>query len=39
MKEFGYTAHIRSLGEEAQAIKRQSGFKAVAGWWNDPIAG
>ena len=28
MKEFGYTAHIRSRGEEAQAIKRQAGFKA-----------
>jgi transposase len=26
--EFGYTAHIRSRGEEAQAIKRQVGFKA-----------
>lgn len=28
VKEFGYTAHIRSRGEEAQAIKRQAGFKA-----------
>ena len=27
-KEFGYTAHIRGRGEEAQAIKRQVGFKA-----------
>jgi putative transposase len=26
--EFGYTAHIRSRGEEAQAIKYQVGFKA-----------
>jgi putative transposase len=26
--EFGYTAHIRSRGEEAQAIKHQVGFKA-----------
>jgi len=25
---FGYTAHIRSRGEEAQAIKREAGFKA-----------
>jgi len=28
VKEFGYTAHIRSRGEEAQAIKREDGFKA-----------
>jgi putative transposase len=28
VKEFGYTAHIRSGGEEAQAIKREAGFKA-----------
>ena len=27
-KEFGYTAHIRARGEEAQAIKREAGFKA-----------
>jgi transposase len=26
--EFAYTAHIRSRGEEAQAIKHQVGFKA-----------
>lgn len=26
--EFGYTAHIRARGEEAQAIKRKTGFKA-----------
>jgi transposase len=26
--EFRYTAHIRSRGEEAQAIKRRIGFKA-----------
>jgi putative transposase len=26
--EFGYTAHIRSRGEEAQALKRQTRFKA-----------
>ena len=25
--EFGFTAHIRSRGEEAQAIKREAGFK------------
>jgi putative transposase len=28
LKEFGYTAHIRARGEEAQAIKREVGFKA-----------
>ena len=28
VREFGYTAHIRARGEEAQAIKRQAGFKA-----------
>ena len=28
IQEFGYTAHIRSCGEEAQAIKRGAGFKA-----------
>ena len=26
--EFGFTAHIRSRGEEAQAIRREAGFKA-----------
>ncbi len=25
---FGYTAHIKARGEEAQAIKRRAGFKA-----------
>ena len=28
VREFGYTAHIRARGEEAQAIKREAGFKA-----------
>ncbi len=28
LSEFGFTAHIRSRGEEAKAIKRQAGFKA-----------
>jgi transposase len=28
VKEFGFTAHIRSRGEEAQAIKRKAGYKA-----------
>jgi transposase len=27
-REFWYTAHIRSRGEEAQAIKHEAGFKA-----------
>ncbi len=27
-KEFGYTVHIRPRGEEAQALKREAGFKA-----------
>jgi putative transposase len=26
--EFGFTAHIRGRGEEAQAIKRDAGFRA-----------
>lgn len=26
--EFSYTAHIRARGEEAQAIKREAGYKA-----------
>ena len=28
LKEFGFTAHIRARGEEAQALRRQAGFKA-----------
>jgi putative transposase len=28
LREFGFTAHIRSRGEETQAIKREAGFKA-----------
>ena len=28
LEEFGFTAHIRSRGEEAKAIKRAAGFKA-----------
>jgi putative transposase len=28
VREFGFTAHIRSRGEEAQALKREAGFKA-----------
>jgi putative transposase len=27
-REFGYTLHLRTRGEEAQAIKRKAGFKA-----------
>jgi putative transposase len=28
LREFGFTAHIRPRGAEAQAIKREAGFKA-----------
>jgi transposase len=28
LREFGFTAHIRSRGEEAQALKREAGFRA-----------
>ncbi len=28
LEEFGFTAHIRSRGEEAKFIKEQAGFKA-----------
>lgn len=28
VKEFGFTAHIRTRGEEAKAIKQEAGFKA-----------
>ncbi len=28
VKAFGFTSHIRSRGEEAQAIKQEAGFKA-----------
>ena len=28
LAEFGFTAHIRARGEEAQALKRRAGFKA-----------
>jgi transposase len=28
LRTFGFTAHIRPRGEEAQAIKREAGFKA-----------
>ena len=28
VKEFGYTAHIRTRGEEAQTLKHQAGFTA-----------
>jgi putative transposase len=27
-REFGFTAHVRSRGEEAQALKREAGFRA-----------
>lgn len=28
LQEFGFTAHIRARGEEAQAIKNEAGYKA-----------
>lgn len=28
VRPFGYTAHIRTRGEEAQTLKRQAGFRA-----------
>lgn len=28
LAEFGFTAHIKGRGEEAQAIKREAGFRA-----------
>jgi putative transposase len=28
IREFGFTAHIRSRGEEAKAIKNEAGFRA-----------
>jgi putative transposase len=28
VEEFGFTAHIKARGEEAQAIKKKAGFKA-----------
>ena len=41
LEEFGFTAHIRSRGEAAKAIKRAAGFKArrwvverTHGWLN-----
>jgi putative transposase len=28
VREFGFTAHVRARGEEAEALKREAGFKA-----------
>ena len=28
LEEFGFTAHIRSRGEEAKALRREAGYKA-----------
>jgi hypothetical protein len=28
LQEFGFTAHVRSRGDEAKAVKREAGFKA-----------
>lgn len=41
LEEFGFTAHIRSRGEEAKAVKREAGFRVrrwvverTHGWLN-----
>lgn len=31
LQEFGFTAHVRSRGDEAKAVKREAGFKARRG--------
>ena len=28
LEQFGFTAHIRARGEEAQALRKEAGFKA-----------
>ena len=28
LQEFGFTAHVRARGEEAQALKREAGYRA-----------
>ena len=39
LEEFGFTAHIRSRGEEAQAIKASREPGRGAGWWSGPMRG
>ena len=39
LEEVGFTAHIRSRGEEAQAIKKEAGYKARRWVWNAPTVG
>jgi putative transposase len=39
VKEFGFTAHIRARGEDAQAIKHDAGIKARRRVVEPPIAG
>jgi len=39
LREFGFTAHIRSRGEDASAIKSKLGSKHAGGWWNERILG
>jgi putative transposase len=34
VEEFGFTAHIRSRGEAAQAIKPRRARRLGAGWWS-----
>ena len=37
LDELGFTAHIRSRGEEAKASRGE--VKRGAGWWNAPTVG
>ena len=39
LDEFGFTAHIRSRGEEARAIKKKPVSRPGAGWWNGLTVG
>lgn len=41
LREFGFTAHIHTRGVDANAIKREAGFKARRGgeWWNERTRG
>jgi putative transposase len=39
LQEFGFTAHIRARGEEAQALKRHAGARARRWGWSARIGG
>jgi len=39
LTEFGFTAHIRARGDEAQALKWEAGLKAGRWWWGARIVG